>query len=323
MLESIIGQQKVKQILTNQFANKKIPHAYLFIGQEGIGKKFCAIEIAKILNCNGSVASVASASCGLCNPCLKISKNIHPDIHFIDFEKQDQLEEKDDSESEPNQAKKTRRTLGIKIIRHLQTEVLKKSQEAKWKVFIIDPADKITPEGSNALLKTLEEPPANTILILIARQKETIPQTISSRCQTIFFQPLKQDEIINFLIARHGVDKDDALKLAILSEGSISTALNLMKENDEKVFEIWDQIRTRQLKSMPTFDLLNLSKSISKDKAFQYIDIMIAQAKLDFRISPHKTAPILELFNNAKTLLLKNVNTQTVLDVLFLDLASI
>ncbi|MDR2860500.1 MAG: DNA polymerase III subunit [Elusimicrobiota bacterium] len=326
MFENIIGQEKVKQILTMQIKGKKIPHSYIFMGQDGVGKRFCAIEFAKLLNClTNDWSGENPGACNTCSSCHKISKNLHPDIHFIDFEKQAAIEEKDyEDEDEIDEASKQRRTLGIKVIReYMLPEVSRKANEGKWKVFIVEPADKLTSEAANCLLKTLEEPPDNTIIILIARHKETIPQTIVSRCQTLFFKPLKESEIADYLVSNMSLPVNEAERIAQLSEGSIEYAQKLIDADNNKVLQVWEKIKNKELKNMAAFDVLALSKGITKDNALEFIDAIMAEAKKDFRIYPYKTAPILELFNNSRALVLKNMNTQTIFDCLFLDLSEI
>jgi DNA polymerase-3 subunit delta' len=344
MFENLIGQEKVKKILESQINSKKFPHAYLFMGQEGVGKRFCAVEFAKILNCMGAESAAdesladdllfaapqsspakdspaATIPCNKCRSCIKISKNIHPDIHFIDFEKQAQLLAKPEKKGEELSLKaKQRRTLGIELIKNMQSQAFMKAYESTWKVFIIDPAEKMTSEAANCLLKTLEEPPENTIIFLIARHKATIPATIVSRCQILFFAPLKQEDLAAYLVSNMNLDEAQAQKIAALSEGSIENAQNLLDKNNEEVLELWEKMRDGGLKRMDICDILALAGLVPRDEGIEYIDALSAQAKLQFRKSPKETAFILEALNASRALLLKNVNARLVFDVLFLSL---
>ena len=329
MFENLIGQEKVKKILESQISSKKFPHAYLFMGQEGVGKRFCAIEFAKILNCSGFVEDSllpqenlsGSSPCNKCPSCIKISKNIHPDIHFIDFERQSQmLEKKSRKNDELNLKAKQRRTLGIELIKHMQAEAFMKSHESAWKVFIIDPAEKMTSEAANCLLKTLEEPPEHTIIFLIASHKATIPATIVSRCQILFFTPLKEGDIADYLVSKKGLERDEALRIAAISEGSIENAMILIDENNEEILELWGKIKDGGLKSMAVCDILALAASVPRDEGIEYIDGLTAQARLQFRAKPRETASVLEALSGARVMLLKNVNARLVFDVLFLGL---
>ncbi len=94
MFENILGQQKTKKMISNQIKSGKIAHAYIFMGQDGVGKRLTAVEFAKILNCNvDDFVKMGAGACGKCISCKKIEKNIHPDLHFIDFSRQAKLEE--------------------------------------------------------------------------------------------------------------------------------------------------------------------------------------------------------------------------------------
>lgn len=309
MFENILGQQKIKTILSSQIKSGKIPHAYIFMGQNGVGKRQTAVELAKILNCTtNDFAQTDIGACGRCSACEKIIKNIHPDIHFIDFVKQAELEEEELDKQ---------KTLKIETIRHMQKEVSTKIHEGKWKFFIIEPAEKMNAAAANSLLKTLEEPPGNTIIILIARHKETIPQTIVSRSQTLFFQPLGSQEITNYLMLNHSLTADKAREIAALCEGSIEDAEKLIDGTESEGLALWYKLKNEKLYIS---DILGLSKGISRNEAVEYIDAMIAEAKKEFRMYPQNAAPALEMLSGSRALLLKNVNAQTVLDNLFFDL---
>jgi len=314
VFENILGQQKIKKILASQIKSGKIPHAYIFMGQNGVGKKLTAAEFAKILNCTtNDFMKTDNGACGKCQNCEKISKNIHPDFHLIDFAKQAEMLDED---------LEKQKTLKIETIRHMQKEVATKAHEAKWKFFVIEPAEKMNAAAANCLLKTLEEPPENTILVLAARHKETIPQTIVSRSQTLFFQPLEQDQISSFLMLNHSLSADKSQEIAALSEGSLEEAEKLIDGNESKGISLWLKLKTQD---MYISEILELSRNLSRDreKALEYIDAMTAEAKKDFRLYPKSAADSLDLLTRSRAMLLQNVNAQTVLDNLFFDLKDI
>jgi DNA polymerase-3 subunit delta' len=309
MFENILGQQKIKKIISNQIKSCKIAHAYIFMGQDGVGKRFTAVEFAKILNCNANdFVKTDAGACGECTSCKKIEQNIHPDLHFIDFARQSELEEK---------ILEKQKTLKIETIRYMQKEVATKIHEGKWKIFIIDPAEKMNAFAANSLLKTLEEPPENTIIILIAKHKETIPQSILSRSQMLFFQPLGQNEITSWLILSHSMVAAKARDIAELSEGSLENAKKLVDKDEKEEFSLWLKLKTR---NFYISDILELSKNIAAAGALECVDAMIAEAKKDFRTYPQRTARAIELLNASRVLLLKNVNARMVLDNLLFDL---
>jgi DNA polymerase-3 subunit delta' len=311
VFEKILGQEKVKRIITSQIKSGKIAQAYMFIGIDGIGKRFTATEFAKIMNC--SVNDFSKTDVGACEKCIsceKITKNVHPDIHFIGFSRQAELE-KSNLEKQ--------KILKIETIRYMQKKVSTRMYEGKWKFFIIEPAEKMNIAASNSLLKTLEEPPKNTVIILIARHKETIPRTIISRSQILFFQPLKVNEILNWLMSNYSIHDGTKIQdIVSLSEGSIGDAKKLADENKKIEPSLWFKFKTQ---SFYISDILEFSKDVVRQNAaLECVNAMIYEAKKDFRIYPKMIAPAIELLITSKMLLLRNVNAQMVLDNLFFDL---
>ena len=314
MFEKIIAQDKAKKILSEQIKNNKIPHAYIFMGEEGTGKMLTAIEFAKILNC--TINDYTNTDAGPCNHCLScehIDKGTFPDLHIINFEKQDEIAEK---ESEKGKTK-----LGIKLIRYMQEKVYIKATDGKWKFFIIEPAEKMTIEAFNCLLKTLEEPPDNTIIILIAKHKETIPVTILSRSQTIFFQPLYSEEISKYLQNKHFLSKENADKIAEISDGSIEKAERLMLNTQNEYSTLWSELTNKKL---ALADILIKSKSVAKDRdsALEAVSIISENVTKFFRQNPRKYANIIEKLSESKRFLEQNANPTNVLDNLFIYINS-
>ncbi|MCA6070031.1 MAG: DNA polymerase III subunit delta' [Endomicrobium sp.] len=310
MFDNILCQQKIKKVLLNQIKSGKIAHAYIFMGQDGVGKRLMAVELAKNLNCaTNNFTKTDIGACGRCVSCEKVAKNIHPDLHFIDFAKQAELEDED---------LEKQKILKIETIRYMQKKVATKAREGKWKVFIIEPAEKMNLAAANSLLKTLEEPPENTVIILIAKHKETIPKTIVSRSQTLFFQPLGQNEMSTWLMLNHSLVPVKAQEIAELSEGSLENAIKLVNEKESEGFSsIWHKLKTQKFYIS---DLLELSKNAARRDALGCVDSMMVEAKKEFRIYPQGAALALEFLNASRAKLLQNVNAQTVLDNLFFDL---
>ena len=314
MFEKIIAQNKAKKILSEQIKNNKIPHAYIFMGEEGTGKMMTAIEFAKILNC--TINDYTKTDAGPCNHCLScehVDKGTFPDLHIINFEKQDEIAEK---ESEKGKTK-----LGIKLIRYMQEKVYIKATDGKWKFFIIEPAEKMTIEAFNCLLKTLEEPPDNTIIILIAKHKETIPVTILSRSQTVFFQPLHSEEISKYLQDKHFLSQENANKIAELADGSIEKAERLMLNTQNEYSTLWSELTSKKLALV---DILLKSKSVAKDRdsALEAVSIISENATKFFRQNPGKYATIIEKLSESKRFLEQNANPTNVLDNLFIYINS-
>jgi DNA polymerase-3 subunit delta' len=201
--ENVIGHEKSKNLLRMFLENKNIPHAFLFYGQEGIGKKLVAKEFAKYLFCENGTA------CGKCNPCIKLERGSHPDIIIIEGDS----------------------SIGIDQSRMLSKEICEYPYESEKRVIIIDQAETLTREAANALLKTLEEPPPYNHFFLITSAEKEIPSTIRSRCNRVFFTPLSREQLKQYFLQRPDTDEERADLLADISYGSIGCGL-FWAEND-------------------------------------------------------------------------------------------
>ena len=197
----IKGQDRVVNFLINSLKNERLANAYLFIGPEGIGKSAVAKELAKILNCQNKEFD----SCLVCSSCRKIENYNHPDIHWI---------KKDDSGF-----------IKIEDIRELENDIYLKPYEARKKVYIIEKAESMTEEANNALLKTLEEPPLDSLIILITSQPKRVFSTIASRCQKIYFSSFSNEALEEILSKEHGLNKTKSHFLARFSSGRLGKAL--------------------------------------------------------------------------------------------------
>lgn len=202
--EAIRGQSAAVEVLSRAIATGRVAHAYAFVGPSGVGRKLTALAFAQALLC-------PSGGCGGCLPCQKVERGVHPDLLVIG---------PTPPESNP------RGTLAIRLdaIRELERWAQLRPAEGPWKVFIIDEAGRMTPETPQAFLKTLEEPPARTVIILILSQTLELPATVISRCQVVRFVPLGEDETTTLLEAR-GMDGPAARLLARASQGRPGFAL--------------------------------------------------------------------------------------------------
>jgi DNA polymerase-3 subunit delta' len=211
--ESIIGQQLPIRILQRFISAAMIPHALLFTGIEGVGKRTAARCLAMALHCGASQpatetgpAGVTNLPCGQCRSCRQIADGNHPDTIEITPRKG---------------------VLRIDQIRGLLTALAMKPFGGGRRVVIVADAQAMNAEAGNALLKVLEEPPADTILILTARQRTDLLPTISSRCRHIRFNPLPPDDLAALLKKEHGMEEDRARTLAEAADGSVTKALRL------------------------------------------------------------------------------------------------
>jgi len=238
----IYGHERQIAILKKAIAQKRVGHAYLFSGINGAGKRTLAGEFAKALNCER--ADTLHDACEKCSSCLKARHASHADIIFIAAEGQ---------------------FIRINAIREIQERMKFKPLEGGWRAVIIDDADKMNDHAANALLKTLEEPSAANILILVSSRPYSLPATIISRCRHMRFNPLPAIAVSRFLGEQRGMDRQKASLLAGLSGGSIGKALELDQEDIAAYRAEIMQLLMKARKDDP-ISLLNLVSNFGQDK---------------------------------------------------------
>lgn len=213
--DQIRGHRKILELLIRVVHTKRLAHAYIFSGLEGIGKRLTARALAKNLLCS----SGAEKSCGTCPACIQVDRGSHPDLMMI----------------EPQKG-----LITIDSIRNLKRELSRKSFAGGYKVCIIDDADKMNSQAENALLKTLEEPTPDTVIILITAKPYHLLATVLSRCQHIKFQPLALLDASELIMEGvPGLKKDDALLMASLTGGSPGKAFTLKVEQLKEIRDSW------------------------------------------------------------------------------------
>lgn len=199
----VLGHEKQIKFLKQALKQNKLSHSYLFVGNEGIGRKFVAIQFAKAINC---INRNGDDSCDNCTSCRKIERNTHPDVIILEPSGQ---------------------TLKVDQVREMQKDLSYRPFEGRQRICILTAADRMAPNMSNTLLKTLEEPPLHTLIILIANNERLVLPTIISRCQTIRFNPLPIPIVNHWLIKYKGLEEKEAKILATLSEGSLGRAIEI------------------------------------------------------------------------------------------------
>lgn len=204
----IVGHEWVVSALQRMMAAERVPHALLFVGPPGIGKRTLARTLARALECT---AELASRPCGACRPCLRIADGNYPDVRFIETER-------------AVAGKQDRRDISIDQIRALQHQMSLKPYEGRWVIGIIADAHTMSDAAANCLLKTLEEPQQRAVLILTAPDTGQLLPTIVSRCQVFPLRSLAPAAAEAALIERFGVAAAHAADLARLSGGRIGWA---------------------------------------------------------------------------------------------------
>ncbi|HEU0253087.1 MAG TPA: DNA polymerase III subunit delta' [Pyrinomonadaceae bacterium] len=217
MFSALTGNARVKTALKRMLVNDRLPGAMLFTGEEGIGKRLFALEVARALNCRTPKDNEA---CGVCPSCNRIGKLNYPQRE--DAEEWLQIIWTDHPDVGLVVAPK--RVLRVEQMRQIEKEANFRPFEGKARVFLIDEADKLNDASANALLKVLEEPPRTSHLILITSRPAMLLPTILSRCQMIRFSPLTPDEIETHL-TKNKVDGKTARLRARAAGGSMGRAL--------------------------------------------------------------------------------------------------
>ena len=219
MFDSLTGNDRVKEVLKRMLASGRLPGALLFVGEEGIGKKLFALEVARALNCR---TPINHEGCGTCPACKRIVHLNYPASSNPD----DWIPMIWTDHPDVGMVVAPRRVLRVDQMRQIESEANFRPVEGKARIFIIDEAEKLNDASANALLKVLEEPPSTSHLILITSRPAMLLSTILSRCQTIRFSPLTPAEIESYLTSSKLVNTRDARLRARAAAGSISRALS-------------------------------------------------------------------------------------------------
>ncbi len=201
---AVRGHERVCERLRTAAAAERLAHALLFAGPDGIGKRGVALALAAWQQCEHA----GDDACGSCGSCRQIAVESHPDFQLI-------------------AVASGKKEIGIERARHVKRFVQLQPMRGKVKIAVIDDAHMLTVAAQNALLKTLEEPPEHSLLILIANNPDALLPTVRSRCQRVQFAPLPAETVGEILIERAGLDATAAAELAALAEGSPGRALAL------------------------------------------------------------------------------------------------
>lgn len=250
--DNITGHAKEKSILWNSIQNGRVAHAYLFAGPDGVGKRALAREFAKALNCSGTgmLAGFGPAMpCDECADCHAIAALTHQSV--LELQPADK-----DGEAAPDGL------IRIGQVRELQ-ETLRFKVERGMKVAIVEAADKLMPAAANAFLKTLEEPPPDSVIILVTSRPQELLPTILSRCQRVGFRPLPDGVVKDYLVSERGMTGADASAVARLGAGSLGRALSFVDSGLTETRKVVIE-KIRGLRRDDTFGALKLAEELSK-----------------------------------------------------------
>ncbi len=316
----VIGHQWAVELLAHNIEHKSLSHAYLFTGPEGIGRTTLARTFAQALLCEAD-----ERPCGECHSCRRIAAGIHPDVWLV----------------EPQEG-----VLRVEQVREVTREASRRPVEASHRVFILTHMEQAHPAAANALLKTLEEPPAHVILVLTAPTEDTILPTLVSRCQVLALRPVREEDLVAALQERLGLDNARALLLARLSGGRPGSAMRAHEDTDfwemrDKAFDLvatfaqngsrWVRLQAAEqwaredLERRLTFlsmlqliyrDILVLQEG--KKEAIRNVDREDMLQSWAEGLHREQVAAYLRRLMDTHEYMHKNVNVRLALDVLFL-----
>ncbi len=287
--KSLHNQIRVKEYLNNIISSKKIPHAFLFSGTDGVGKETAAIEFAKLLNFTFADKNIF----------LRIEKFINnfnePYVKYIfplprgkgetsdntAYEKltnveieniRTELKRKSENPYYNFNIPKAN-TIKVNSIREINKFLSLQYEENTYRIILISHAENMNEEAQNALLKNLEEPPDGTIFILVTSKPDNLFQTIISRCWLVEFDPLDVESLVKILVNNFGIGKNEAVEVAPFAEGSVTAAMNLLSNDFEKMLDTTIQLLRNCLgkRYQSAFKILTPYLTESEKKSFQLI----------------------------------------------------
>lgn len=322
--QEIVGHEEVIQHLQNAIRLGKVSHAYILSGEKGSGKKLLANTFAMALQCEKKGVD----PCQECRSCKKAMSRNHPDIIYITHEK-------------PN-------SIGIEDIRtQLIEDVMIKPYCSSYKIYIIDEAEKLTLQAQNALLKTIEEPPAYAVILLLTSNMETFLPTITSRCVKLNLRPVQESMVKDYLMEKMHLPDYQAQMDAAFSQGNIGKARQ-MAESDE--FNLMTEQALRILKKsneLELYEMVEMIKELSEEKqnideyldlfAMWFRDVLFFKATKEVdglmfkdqlnhikerarKSSYEGIEKIIDAIGTAKERLHANVNFDLVMELLFLTI---
>ena len=253
-IEKVLGHEEVIKHLQNAAAMDKVSHSYIFAGEKVSGKKLLAKLFAMTLQCEKH----GKEPCLQCSSCKKAMNRNQPDIIYVTHEK-------------PN-------SIGIEDIREqLIADVDIKPYTGPYKIYIVDEAEKMTVQAQNALLKTIEEPPAYAVIILLVNNAAALLPTIASRCVTLNFKPVRDEVIKKYLMEELHVPDYQAEVSVAFAQGNVGKAKQIATAEDftemmDAAFRILKKGR-----DMEVYEMVDAIKLLSEQKhtVYEYLDLFL------------------------------------------------
>ncbi len=344
MFDQITGNERVKQLLRRTLEARRSPGAMLFTGEEGIGKKLFALEIAKALNCR---TPQGVEGCGRCPSCIRTSKFNYPQSSETDDWKEIIWTDHPDV----GMVVAPKRVLLVDQMRNIEREANFRPYEGTARLFLIEDADKLNDSSANALLKVLEEPPHTSHIVLLTSRPAMLLPTIRSRCQMIRFSPLTAHEIESYLIHNKIASATEARIRARVARGSLGRALAQDFEEftgqREAMFQVLEALavsddRIQLLRSSEELNAaqykdeyecrLDILESLIRDAWMLSLqapsegvvneDLLAQLEKISKRLDSRRPAGWISQIEEMREQLIVNINRKAATDALFLTMAA-
>lgn len=251
--KDIIGQEQIKEHLQNAIAMQKVSHAYIINGERAAGKEFIAGIFAAALQCEEQVGE----PCGQCHSCLQAKTGNQPDIIRITHEK-------------PN-------SIGVDDIRlQINNDIAIKPYSSPYKIYIMNEAEKMTVQAQNALLKTLEEPPAYAVILLLTTNVNTLLPTILSRCVVLNMKPVRDELVKEYLMQEMQIPDYKADICVAFARGNIGKARLLASSEDFEQVKEEAVTLLKYIHDMEIYEVMMAIKKITEYKleVSDYLDIL-------------------------------------------------
>lgn len=226
-LSEIQGQKRAIDALSKSLASGHVHHAWLFVGPEGVGKELAAVALAQALTC----PEKPNQGCGVCSSCQRVLRRNHADVSWV-LTEEAQVERKMSGRGDFDHTPS--RDIKVEQVRTLSERLAFRALESPYKVALLVDAHAMNHQAQNALLKTLEEPPKNSVLVLITSMPDKLLPTIRSRCAKAHFGPLPEDFIAQTIGSQRKLDAETATQVARMAAGSMSRALEMDPKRLEK-----------------------------------------------------------------------------------------
>lgn len=324
ILKDILGHEQIKEHFLNAAATGKVSHAYILSGEEGMGKKTLADAFAMTLLCEED----GKEPCMQCHACKQVLSGNHPDLIYVTHEKP--------------------ASMGVDDIREqINDTIMVRPYSSQYKIYIVDEAEKMTVQAQNALLKTIEEPPAYAVIMLLTTNPDAFLPTILSRCVQLKLKPLKDSVVKEYLEEKLHVKDIQAEIYSAFARGNLGKAIHLAQSEDFKM--MYEEILTllKEIKEMDISQLLDVIRKLKDNNTdikeclnfmqMWYRDILMYKTTKDLNLlifkdefSAVKKAAslssyeglerILEAIDKARVRLDANVNMELVMELLLLTM---